>query len=175
MSPYRGNPQLEDGHTRIANELLEALIRYPFGGGELKVVLVIIRFTYGWNRKQCLLRQTTLARLTRLDCRQVQRLLTHLRRQGILFRDRTTRPFTYQLNKAYQGWRDWPSEALPDNGVQFREAATEVSSACCELSSEPDNIAASTPDTHVRVLKERKKIEKDSTIDPAVQHFKDTR
>ena len=169
--PKNGNPQLEDGHTRIANELLEALIGYPFGGGELKVVLAVIRLTYGWNRKRCLLRQTTLARLTRLDRRQIQRVLTALRQQGVLFRDRTTRPFTYQLNKAYQGWRDWPTDDLPDNVVRCMGAANQGSILGCELSAEPDTIAAAAPDTYVRPVKEIKKKKKESSIEPAVQNL----
>ena len=171
MSRPHGNPRLEDGHTRIANELLEALISYPFGGGELKVLLAVIRLTYGWNRKSCLIRQTTLARLTRLDRRHIQRILTALRQQGVLFRDRTTRPLTYQLNKAYQGWRDWPVDDSPDNIVRFMDAANEPSSAGCELSPEPDSIAAAAPDTCVRSVKEIKKEIKDRQVAPAVQNL----
>lgn len=169
--PKSGNPQLEHGHTRIANELLEALVGYPFGGGELKVVLTVIRLTYGWNRKRCPLRQTTLARLTRLDRRQVQRVLTALRQQGVLVRDRTTRPFTYQLNKAYQGWRDWPADDLPDNVVRFMEAANQGAIPGCELSAEPDKIAAAAPDIYVRPSKEIKKEKKEREIDPAVDNL----
>ncbi|MEK6600948.1 MAG: replication protein [Candidatus Binatota bacterium] len=169
--PKTGNPQLEHGHTRIANELLEALIGYPFGGGELKVLLTVIRLTYGWNRKRCPLKQTALARLTRLDRRQVQRVLTALRQQGVLFRDRTTRPFTYQLNKAYQGWRDWPIDDLPDNVVRFMEVANQGSMPGCELSAEPDKIAAAAPDTCVRSVKEIKKEKKERAIDPAVHNL----
>ena len=167
----RGNPQLEHGHVRIANELLEALIGYPFGGGELKVVLAVIRLTYGWNRKSCSLRQTTLAHLTRLDRRQIQRVLTTLRQQGVLFRDRATRPFTYQLNKAYQGWRDWPAEASPDNVVRFMEAANQAPHAGCELSPEHDTLAAAAPDTSVRSVKEIKKEIKDREFAPVVQNL----
>ncbi len=171
--PKTGNPQLENGHTRIANELLEAMARYPFGGGELKVLLAIIRLTYGWNRSRHPIRQTTLTHLTQLDRRQVQRVLTALRAQGVLFRDRTTRPFTYQLNKAYQGWRDWPSEAVPDKSVQFMEAANQGSTPGCELSHELDNIAAAAPDTCVRPCKERKIDIKDRMVDPAVENLFD--
>ena len=167
----RGNPQLEDGHTRIANELLEALTGYPFGGGELRVVLAIIRLTYGWNRKRCVLRQTTMARLTRLDRRQIQRVLTALRQQGVLLRDRTTRPFTYQLNKAYHGWRDWPAGELPDNVVRFMEAANQGSMPGCELSPEPDTLAAAAPDTCVRVVKDIKTNIKDRECDAAVHNL----
>jgi len=167
----RGNPQLEHGHTRLANELLEALIGYPFGGGELRVVLAIIRLTYGWNRTHCPIRQTALARLTRLDRRQVQRVLTALRQQGVLFRDRATRPFTYQLNKAYQGWRDWPAGNLPDNVVRFMEAANQGSMPGCELSPEPDSLAAAAPDTSVRVVKDIKTNIKDRECDAAVHNL----
>ena len=166
-----GNPQLEDGHTRIANELLEALMRYPFSAGEYRVLLAIVRLTYGWNRKRCSLRQTTLARLTRLDRRQIQRVLTALRQQGVLFRDRASRPFTYQLNKAYQGWRDWPTDDLPDNVVRFMETANQGSMPGCELSPEQDTIAAAAPDTSVRSVKEIKKEIKDRNCSPAVQNL----
>ena len=171
MRPLIGNPQLEDGHTRIANELLEALTGYPFGGGELRVVLAIIRLTYGWNRKRCVIRQTTMARLTRLDRRQIQRVLTSLRQQGVLFRDRTTRPFTYQLNKAYQGWRDWPADDLPDTIARYMEAVNAGVTPGCELSSQPDTIAAAAPDTCVRPCKEIKKEYKDRPSELAVENL----
>ena len=166
-----GNPQLEHGHTRIANELLEAFVGYPFGGGELKVVLAIVRLTYGWNRRHCPIRQTTLARLTRLDRRQIQRVLTALRQQGVLFRDRATRPFTYQLNKAYVGWRDWSADDLPDNVVRFMKAANEGSSVGCELSPEHDTLAAAAPDTCVRPSKDIQTERKDREITPAVHNL----
>lgn len=155
MSRPRGNPQLEHGHTRIANELLEALTAYPFGGGELKTLLAIMRLTYGWSRSRYAIRQTTLAHITQLDRRQVQRVLTGLRRQGVLFCDRTTRPFTYQLNKAYHGWRDWPGKA----SIQG-----------CELSPEGGKKSAAAPDRSVRPYKAIKIKKKESTFDPAVEN-----
>lgn len=154
------SPQLEHGHTRIANELLEAFIAYPFGGGELKVLLAIIRLTYGWQRKAAPLPQATLVRLTRLDPRQLQRLLTSLRQQGLLFRDRTTRPHTYQLNKAYQGWRDWPPDDVPDKVVRYMAACNRGDIPGCELSPQPDKITRAVPDRSARVVKERKKRKK---------------
>ena len=46
------SPQLEDGFTRIANELLEALCRMPLGNSEGQIFLCILRKTYGWGKKQ---------------------------------------------------------------------------------------------------------------------------
>lgn len=45
--------QIEKGNfTRISNALLENLIRLPFKGCELAVVMYIIRKTYGFHKKQ---------------------------------------------------------------------------------------------------------------------------
>lgn len=45
--------QVENGHyTRIVNPLIENLIKIPFKGCELAVVLYIIRKTYGYQKKQ---------------------------------------------------------------------------------------------------------------------------
>lgn len=46
------NPQIENGYTKIANELLEALIQAELSGAEYRIVCFIIRQTYGYNQKQ---------------------------------------------------------------------------------------------------------------------------
>lgn len=46
-------PQLEDGYTRIANELLEAIFQANFNGSQIRVLLCLLRNTYGFNRKEC--------------------------------------------------------------------------------------------------------------------------
>ena len=46
------NPQKEEGYTAIANDLFEAVYRFNFTLRELKVLLSIIRRTYGYNRKE---------------------------------------------------------------------------------------------------------------------------
>lgn len=45
-------PQLEDGYTRIANELLEAILIFGFTNREAHVLLTIIRKTYGYGKKE---------------------------------------------------------------------------------------------------------------------------
>jgi len=39
------NPQIEDGYTRIANEILENLIAFDLSGQEVRVALFVIRKT----------------------------------------------------------------------------------------------------------------------------------
>lgn len=48
------NPQKENGYTAISNELLEALIKYQFprkSSVPLRIVLYVIRKTYGYQKK----------------------------------------------------------------------------------------------------------------------------
>lgn len=45
------NPQKENGSTDIASELLEAIYTYDFTATKLKIVLCVLRFTYGFKRK----------------------------------------------------------------------------------------------------------------------------
>jgi phage replication O-like protein O len=46
------NPQLDDGYTRIANELMEALARTALTVYEYKTLLFILRNIYGWNGRK---------------------------------------------------------------------------------------------------------------------------
>lgn len=45
------NPKLENGYTRIAHELLEQFALADFSGAEFKILIAIIRQTYGFQRK----------------------------------------------------------------------------------------------------------------------------
>jgi len=44
-------PELEDGYTQIANEILEKLVRMPLAPNQWRVLLCIIRKTYGFHKK----------------------------------------------------------------------------------------------------------------------------
>ena len=46
------SPQLKDGYTKIANDIVEALARIRIPGEARQVLDVIIRQTYGWNKKE---------------------------------------------------------------------------------------------------------------------------
>lgn len=43
--------QLEDGYTRIANELLEQVFKTKFNGTQYSIILFVFRNTYGFQRK----------------------------------------------------------------------------------------------------------------------------
>lgn len=45
------NPQLEDGYTSIANEILERLALIKISATDWRVLVTIIRRTYGFHKK----------------------------------------------------------------------------------------------------------------------------
>lgn len=85
------NPQLEDGYTRIAHEIVEALARCAPGHGEMQVLWTVLRKTYGWNKKEDELSigqiadATGLSRRMAIYCLQnleAKRMITITRKRG---------------------------------------------------------------------------------------------
>jgi phage replication O-like protein O len=80
-------PQLEDGYTRIANELLDEILRYPLTKRQLSVLLAVIRKTYGYNKKADDISSRQLARMTGIDQADCARTVRELTRLGVLLKD----------------------------------------------------------------------------------------
>jgi len=80
---------LEDGFTRIANEVLEDLAQCKFFCVKSRVVLAIIRNTWGWkgHPKERLLSQTYLAEATQASVDSIKRAMHELSEAGVIFRD----------------------------------------------------------------------------------------
>ena len=115
MSPLPESPQLEHGHTRIANSLLEALMRAPLGGGELRALLAVVRLTYGWRKKQAPITARQVARATGLSLRHAKRTLGALIDAGILLRERSGRRNVLGLNKQFWQWQFSTTSAHGDS------------------------------------------------------------
>jgi phage replication O-like protein O len=71
----------EGTHTRLADDLLDALIGYPLSKRQYKVVLAVIRKTYGYGKPEDDLNSSQLAGMTGLadsHCRAAVRELASL-------------------------------------------------------------------------------------------------
>lgn len=101
------SPQLEKGHTRIANELLEAIIAYPFNATELKVILTVIRRTYGWKKKTALISYGAITKITGRNRRHIRRAITKLVEDKVLIKDKSKGFNILGLNKHYLHWKLW--------------------------------------------------------------------
>jgi len=103
-------PQLENGHTRIANELMDAFCKAFPGGSEAQILLAIIRKTYGWRKKSDEVSISQLEDMTFLGRRTVilavqnleaKRMITVHRRRG---RGNVNQVNSIALQKNYDLW-----------------------------------------------------------------------
>jgi len=101
-APSKG-PQVEDGYTRIANELLEQVMTAPLTLREMRVVMAVIRLTYGWNRKQARLTGGLLAKLTGMPDTKASKTLASLVEKNVVIRHGGSRS-PVSLNKHADQW-----------------------------------------------------------------------
>ena len=100
-------PQLENGFTQIANELLEAIMRTNFNATQLKIIFCVIRFTYGFQRKSHTLSISFISRHIGISKRNISDELSKLINSNVLIvpEDYTaTTGRKLQLNKDYKEW-----------------------------------------------------------------------
>lgn len=99
--------QVENGNfARIHNEILERLARTDLNGSELRCLLLLLRKTYGYQKKQDEISYSQFADGTGLDRRNVLRSLEKLVNRRIITRQENgnNRPQTWGFNKYFEQW-----------------------------------------------------------------------
>lgn len=76
--------QKENGYVAIANDLIEALYRFGLTRNEYKVILCVIRHTYGYNKKEHSMSLTFIANDTGLAKERVCEALNGLKVKNLL-------------------------------------------------------------------------------------------
>lgn len=105
------NPQLEDGYTRIANELLEAVSHADFNGAQLRILFCLIRNTYGFGRKECDFSNSFVAKGTGLSKSSIIAVINSLQEgKVIVITQQSTfnSPRKVKLNKHINEWSILP-------------------------------------------------------------------
>ena len=151
------SPQKENGYTSIANELLEQLYRRRFSASQLKILLLVIRFTYGFNRKTATLSNTFIAAGTGMH------EITVSKEVGTLLRDNVLRLYKKPsfhssriigINKDYESWL---------NHLELAEALR-VSEIFDRVSETGENELADTLTKKENIRKTNIKKEKESAL-----------
>ena len=101
------SPQIDNGYMRIANEIVEAIMQAGLNGTQFRIVLAVLRYTYGFNRKSHNISLAFLADVTNTNKQQVgrelkklidMRVITEVSKPGF----KSTR--VLEFNKNYRQW-----------------------------------------------------------------------
>ncbi|WP_417861906.1 replication protein [Vreelandella venusta] len=115
-------PQVEDGYTRIANELFEAVTNAhtcPVTLRQMRVVLAVIRKTYGFNKKVDRISDGQLAAETGLSRQNVNKAKRELIAMHVLYLD----GHKLGVNKHCEQW-DFSAKPEKDNLRQTRDTVS---------------------------------------------------
>lgn len=119
------NPQLEDGYTRIANELLEALISFKCNPSVKDFVFCIIRETYGYQEKEREISIERIAELLNVSHRRAYKIRSIAVQSGIIFHSKNR----YSIQKDYSLWKHIKSDISEQRGsheIEQRGSQTTV-------------------------------------------------
>lgn len=101
------SPQIKNGYTPIANEVMEALARADLSGRELRVLLVVMRKTWGWQKKNDRISVGQIAKAIGGHRRHLVPIVRKLADRSFILRgspvSRTTAPLV-SFNKNYEEW-----------------------------------------------------------------------
>lgn len=100
-----GSAQLENGFTRIANELLDKIIEAGFSKRQSSILWAVIRKTYGYNKKTDDMTISQLATKTGMHRTHASRAFHELVDAGVLTCEKGRYGYVTGLNKAVAEWR----------------------------------------------------------------------
>jgi len=99
------SPQLKNGYVKIANEIMDALIKYRIPGEQRQCLDFILRKTYGYNKKEDWISNSQFVQATGLKKGNVSRALKSLISKNIVIKSDNKNIITYRFNKNYKTWK----------------------------------------------------------------------
>lgn len=99
-------PQLENGYTRIANELMDALIAFGLSGQEIRVALLVIRKTYGFNKIEDIISLSQITKATGMSKVRASQVVNRLQLMKLLTVTENINGISkkYKFNKDFCEW-----------------------------------------------------------------------
>jgi phage replication O-like protein O len=105
-SDMMASPQLENGYTKISNELLDAICKLNLSGNEFKILFFIIRQTYGYNHKEHELALSFISKAVNILPPHVSRALKKMSDLNVITIQAAhgIKPQIISLQKDYSKW-----------------------------------------------------------------------
>ena len=120
--PPSGNPQLEDGYMKLANEIVLALMQINLSPYEGRFLWCVFWHTYGWNKKDDWIALSSIAEMTGMQKSHCSRSKKFLLQRNIV----TQQGKKISFNKYYSQWNKLPrgvnshkrTKLLPEGVIQ---------------------------------------------------------
>lgn len=122
------SPQVEDGHIRIANELYEAIFLFKLRLSELNVLMMIVRKTYGYGKKEDDVSASQIGGMCGMSREHVTRALNALAEMGVIHKRPGRFGSVVGVNKDYSQWKK-VGEKGSAKSAQVCESVTSAKSA----------------------------------------------
>lgn len=135
------SPQVENGYTKIANEILEVMAQTGVNATQFRIIMVVWRYTYGFNRKCHELGERFIARATGIHFKQIQREINDLISKNIVavIKDASFQSArVLKFNKDYSSWQ--VANKLPGNGLDTHTGSGLATSPGSGLATQEINI-----------------------------------
>ena len=120
------NPQVKNGYTKISNEIMEALAKIRISGEARQMLDVIIRKTYGFNKKEDKIATIQFMELTGLSRLAIPKARKKLISLNIITVSQKgySQILTYSFQKDYDKWKPYTKKdtnCIPKSGTQKKE------------------------------------------------------
>ena len=161
------NPQLENGYTQIANELIEALARFNLSPYESRLLWYIARKTYGYQKKTDAISLGQFALGTGIPVSNVIRTLKKLENRHFITKSKDFYICEYGINKHYDQWLTTIyTDSAPVDSAPVDSAPVDSAPETGNEVLPPQTITTAPADNKLlppqRDTKERKKLTKDN-------------
>jgi phage replication O-like protein O len=121
------SPQLENGYTRLANELLDALINAGLTSRQWAVFMAIVRKTYGFNKKTDDIGLSQLANMTGIAKAHVSVAVRELESRRMITREAGYFGHRLGINKNHRAWSGVTKSVTPKQALVGAAASEALS------------------------------------------------
>lgn len=114
------SPQIEEGYTKIANAILEALTRIRIPGESMQILLTVLRKTYGFNKKEDIISLSQFNLYTGIAKTSIIRGIKRLISMNLIYKEVNGNGRTYCINKDYSTWKPFTKKLIVYKEVNNR-------------------------------------------------------
>jgi len=116
------NPQRENGHVDIANEIADALAKTHLSSYESQVLWVIFRKTYGWHKKEDWITNTQISDMTGIAVAHISRTIKMLVKKNMILKNGKKLAF----QKDYDQWEKLPKGVTSHHKKKLPKGVTKL-------------------------------------------------